>query len=135
MIHQITILTLMVSMASIFLAYLDYIKIINDVEITKKSKVVRGVIMLFANTCFWGILHVNYGTSPFIALYAQTVYWIVFDAALNRFRGKSILYTSNNNRDDNDSIFDKVFNFLPNPYSGLLQLVVKIVLIVLFLII
>lgn len=133
MIYSITIATLFISVASIGLSFIDYTKIINDVIIQKIEKVKRGAAVLLLNTGIGVILHINYDTSiVFASLYLQTIYWIAFDLSLNLFRGKSVLYTSNNKRNDNDSIFDKVFNFLPNPYSGLLQFVVKVSFVVIF---
>ena len=128
--YSIIIATLLIALASIGLSFLDYTKIINDVVIEKADKAKRGVIVLLVNIGLSVILSVNYNTSiVFGALYLHTIYWTVFDASLNLFRKKSILYTSNNNRDDNDSIFDKIFNFLPNPYSGVVQIIVKMVLV------
>jgi hypothetical protein len=132
MIHSITVLTLWVAMLSIALAYIDYKKIIADVIISKEDKVKRGGIVLMINLAMAFILYSVYEANIIIiAVYSQVMYWASFDMSLNLFRGKSIFYTSNNNRDDNDSAFDKAFNWIPYPYSGIAQLLFKIILLTL----
>ena len=135
MTHSIIVLTSWVTVLSIALAYIDYRKIIADESISQYSKAKRGGIVMILNIGLGIIFNEVYGSNILIvSIYAQLIYWTVFDVSLNRMRKKSIFYTSNNNRDDNDSIFDKVFNFLPNPYSGVFQVCVKIGLIVITLI-
>lgn len=135
MIHSIIVLTAFIIAYTIALAYIDYSKIVKDIVISKEAKVKRGGIVLMVNICLSLILYFGYSANIIVlAVYSQTIYWLAFDISLNLFRKKSIFYTSNNNRDDNDSWFDKAFHFLPNPYSGITQSLFKIILLTLCLI-
>lgn len=124
MIGSILVMVFWITLITVFLAYLDARKIIKDVIITKARKVIRGGCMLLIGYMFGSIMHNVYYTKIIITmLFSQTLYWTIFDASLNLFRGKSLLYTSNNHRDDNDSITDKAFNW--TRHSGVLQITVK----------
>ena len=64
-------------------------------------------------------------------IYGLTLYWTVFDLTLNIRRGKSITYTSDNGDDTGDALSDRIFNILfPEPFSGIIQLGVKLTILV-----
>ena len=111
----------------------DYNKIIKDIVIHLEDKFSRSMWIAIGNTAFASYISYNmvaYNRMFWLLLMFQTVFWIVFDLRLNLLRGKSIWYTSNDNVDSEDSIFDSIFHIFPYPHSGRVQYLVKVIILV-----
>ncbi len=129
LIQPILVLALINLFIAIRTSWSDYTKIYQETPIFTKFKNKRATIIGAINMAMAILIVINFRLPWFymlpITIYAQVWYGTMFDLWLNRRRNKSILYTSNNEYYKNMSWTDGIFNRLPYPYSGIVQLIVK----------
>ena len=134
MIQSLVVWFLLITGATALVTFFEWIDIKNDVKISKNSKRLRSFLYVLFNMSLAIILQLVYNISIIsmisLGILYQVFYWIEFDLFLNMRRpDKSWLYVSDNDRDDSDVWSDKLFHVFGKKYSGAIQMIFKLLLV------
>lgn len=133
-VHSLLVWLGLLTLATGIVTYFESEKIKHDVYISKGSKRSRSIIFFMCNMFIGILIDVNFNLdikdTVLLVLLYHTIYWTEFDIFLNVHRKKSILYVSDNDRDDSDVWTDKIFHIFGKRYSGVVQMIVKVGLII-----
>lgn len=134
--RQIIFTIIFISLPVIWNAYRDSERINKGVRIPTRQKDIRSalwvvviVIMTILIQAYW-FSRVDGLITFLMCAHFQAIKWMVFDLALNRFRGKKWDYISDNARDDDDAASDTIFHIFPDEKSGKIQFMFKLLWIV-----
>jgi hypothetical protein len=134
MIHTLLVWVAMTIASTTIITYFQARKILADIRITKTSKrILSSSVFIIHSIIGYFVMYEYYGLtlrqSILLTLLYHTVFWITFDASLNKFRGKSLFYVSDDGQDWSDVWTDKVFHVFGPEYSGYAQIIFKIILV------
>ena len=112
---------------------IDSIKISRDIRIPLYKKRIRNLFIALWNftiisALYYWKISLYYPDMILLFFIYPVEFWILFDLMLNKRRGKSIFYVSNDGLDYDDATSDKIFHKFGRN-AGIIQFIVKICII------